>query len=92
MELSDDQLRAVENFQIKHDEFGSVQFLQPVDLLSASPTQDRKGIKNIPEKVVKFTRAVLSVYPDDDENPGGKLSFINFLFASWERLERPRKG
>lgn len=76
MEMSDAALTVVDGFEVHYEGLGSVKFLCKVDLLSASPTGTRKGIKRIPGEIVQFSESECVVYPDDSNKPEGK----NFLF------------
>ncbi|KAJ1554433.1 hypothetical protein HK096_003583, partial [Nowakowskiella sp. JEL0078] len=73
MKYPDAELRAIEDFSLSVPGFGSIKFLKPVDLLSASPTGDKSGIKLIPGHVVLIAKQVVEVYPvenyDEDSVP-----------------------
>ncbi|KAJ8328252.1 hypothetical protein QVD99_000765 [Batrachochytrium dendrobatidis] len=67
--MSDEELRRVERFTIRHSSFGSVCFLTPVDLLSASHLGTRAGIEHIPGTIVIFEPKLCIVYPDEENKP-----------------------
>ncbi|KAJ3031825.1 UNVERIFIED_CONTAM: hypothetical protein HDU68_012331 [Siphonaria sp. JEL0065] len=67
MEMSDAQLRRVNQYTITLPGIGKVQFLEPVNLLLASPTNTRKGIALIPGTVVVIAPKMVQVYPNDEE-------------------------
>lgn len=69
MQYSDEELRSVNGFEISLDGVGSVKFLEPVDLLDVSPTQDRRGIKLIAASLVIISHCSCTVYPDDLNKP-----------------------
>ncbi|KAJ1557874.1 hypothetical protein HK096_004876, partial [Nowakowskiella sp. JEL0078] len=73
MKYPDSELRSIENFSLSVPGYGSIKFLKPIDLLSASPTGDKSGIKLIPGHVVTIAKQVVEVYPvenyDEDVVP-----------------------
>lgn len=73
MELSKEQLSSVSNFQVGLEGYGSVKFLQPVDLWSVGcsldPHHALDGIRRIPGKIVTFAKYVIIVYGDDSFKP-----------------------
>ena len=62
-DMSDQQLKSVVGFKISLRNIGSVKFLEPVDLLEASPTGNRSGLEMIPGTVVILEPKVCTVYP-----------------------------
>ncbi|KAI8615851.1 nuclear protein 96-domain-containing protein [Chytriomyces sp. MP71] len=66
MQLSDTQLTQVEGYTIRLAGFGSVRFLEPVNLLQASPSGTRSGIARIPGEVVILRHKAIEVYPDEE--------------------------
>ncbi|RKO87511.1 nucleoporin autopeptidase-domain-containing protein, partial [Blyttiomyces helicus] len=76
MLLSDDELRNVEGYKVILPGVGQVEFLAPVDLLDASPTSNRNGIRDIPGTVIIFKPKICSVYPDE-ENKAPPGSGVN---------------
>ncbi|KAJ3344175.1 hypothetical protein HDU91_000271 [Kappamyces sp. JEL0680] len=87
--MSDAELSAVSNFSISVPLYGSVTFLEPVDLLSASPTKNRSGIQQIAGEVVIISNQVVTVYPDDETKapPGEGLNVpaIITLSSCWPK-------
>jgi nuclear pore complex protein Nup98-Nup96 len=69
LRMSDEDLRNVEGFTVSIPLHGSVIFLEPVDLLSASPTKTRSGIQDIPGEIVIISSQLVIVYPDDEVKP-----------------------
>ncbi|ORY36323.1 hypothetical protein BCR33DRAFT_722124 [Rhizoclosmatium globosum] len=67
LELSDAELTRVEGYTVILPTVGKVRFLEPVNLLQASPTGNRAGIAQIPGKIVLLKHKVIEVYPDDTE-------------------------
>jgi hypothetical protein len=67
--LSDEELHAVEGFCVSLPQVGSIKFLKPVDLLTASPTGTRAGISQIPGSLIILEPKVCTVYPDEDCKP-----------------------
>ena len=67
--LSDEELRSVSGFSVSLPSIGSVKFLEPVDLLDASPTGSRSGIHEIPGVVVILEPKLCTVYPDESVKP-----------------------
>ncbi|KAJ3259284.1 Nuclear pore complex protein Nup98-Nup96 [Boothiomyces macroporosus] len=66
LHMSDEELRSVKDFKVKVPLYGSIHFLEPVDLLAASPTGTRAGIKEIPGNVIQIKPQVVIVNPDED--------------------------
>ncbi|KAJ3126875.1 hypothetical protein HK100_010035 [Physocladia obscura] len=72
MKLSDVELTHVDSYTVILPGVGKVKFLEPVNLLQASPTGTRAGIANIPGTVVILKHKAIEVYPDEDEkDPAG---------------------
>ncbi|KAJ3324844.1 Nuclear pore complex protein Nup98-Nup96, partial [Boothiomyces sp. JEL0866] len=67
LHMSDDELRSVKDFKVKVPLYGSIHFLEPVDLLAASPTGTRAGIKEIPGNVIQIKPQVVIVNPDEEK-------------------------
>ncbi|KAJ3024711.1 UNVERIFIED_CONTAM: hypothetical protein HDU68_007869 [Siphonaria sp. JEL0065] len=67
MQLSDAELRRVEGYTVILPSIGKVKFLDPVDLIKASPTGTRAGIAQIPGTIVLLKHKVIEVYPDETE-------------------------
>ncbi|TPX47451.1 hypothetical protein SeMB42_g02447 [Synchytrium endobioticum] len=67
--MTDAQLQSVKDFTITHPQYGSITFLAPVDLLSASPNGTREGIRRIPGNIVQIRYKVVIVYPDESIKP-----------------------
>ncbi|KAJ3105705.1 hypothetical protein HDU97_007682 [Phlyctochytrium planicorne] len=67
MEMSDIELTRVQGFTVSLENVGKVKFLEPVNLLQASPTGTREGIAEIPGSVVILRHKAVDVYPDDNE-------------------------
>ncbi|KAJ3192738.1 hypothetical protein HK101_006032, partial [Irineochytrium annulatum] len=65
LQMSDEELTRVRDFTVSMEGMGKVKFLEPVDLLQASPTGTREGIRMIPGTVIIFTKRMCTVYPDD---------------------------
>ncbi|KAJ3129772.1 hypothetical protein HK098_000141 [Nowakowskiella sp. JEL0407] len=66
MKYSDKSLKAVEDFTVSVPGVGSIKFLQPVDLIKASPTGDKSGIKLIPGHTIIIKQAMVEVYPEEN--------------------------
>ncbi|KAJ3413654.1 Nuclear pore complex protein Nup98-Nup96 [Chytridiales sp. JEL 0842] len=64
MQLPDKDLRSLPNFTITRSRYGQIRFLQPVNLLEASPTGCRCGIRDIPSQVVIINRKEVEVNPE----------------------------
>ncbi|KAJ3068817.1 hypothetical protein HDU98_008055 [Podochytrium sp. JEL0797] len=72
LQLSDAELTRVEGYTVLLADVGKVRFLEPVNLLQASPTGNRAGIKHIPGTVVVLKHKVIEVYPDEtNKDPVG---------------------
>ncbi|KAI9099702.1 nuclear protein 96-domain-containing protein [Phlyctochytrium arcticum] len=69
LRMSDEELRHVPNFKISLAGVGYIKWLEPVDLLEASPTKDRSGIEDIPGTIVTLAPKLATVYPDDTNKP-----------------------
>ncbi|KAJ3039189.1 hypothetical protein HDV00_012512 [Rhizophlyctis rosea] len=67
LKRDDASLQAVQGFCVKLPGVGKVSFLEPVDLLAASPTGDRGGIRDIPGNVIVIEPKVITVYPDEEK-------------------------
>ncbi|KAI9350157.1 nuclear protein 96-domain-containing protein [Obelidium mucronatum] len=67
MMLSDVELTRVEGYTVILPTVGKVRFLEPVNLIQASPSKTRAGIVNIPGTIVILKHKVIEVYPDDTE-------------------------
>lgn len=67
--MSDKELSQVENFSLHVEGIGSLKFLEPVDLLHASPTGTRAGIQQIPGRVAILEPKLCTVYPDESAKP-----------------------
>ncbi|KAJ3408557.1 hypothetical protein HDU80_005274 [Chytriomyces hyalinus] len=65
LQMSDAELTQVEGYTVSLPNIGRVKFLQPVNLLQASPTGTRAGIQDIPGNVVILKHKVIEVYPDE---------------------------
>ncbi|KNC99050.1 uncharacterized protein SPPG_06001 [Spizellomyces punctatus DAOM BR117] len=66
---SDEELKALENFKISLPGIGYVRWLEPVNLLEASPTKNREGLGQIAGTIVTFQPKLITVYPDDATKP-----------------------
>ncbi|KAJ3223087.1 hypothetical protein HDU81_009433 [Chytriomyces hyalinus] len=73
LQMSDAELTQVEGYTVSLPNIGRVKFLQPVNLLQASPTGTRAGIQDIPGTVVILKHKVIEVYPEgcDVKHPVG---------------------
>ncbi|KAJ3013218.1 Nuclear pore complex protein Nup98-Nup96 [Thoreauomyces humboldtii] len=69
LRMESDELRNVRNFKISIPGIGSIEWLEPVDLLEASPTKNRTGLDQIAGKVVTLTPKLANVYPDEATKP-----------------------
>jgi nuclear pore complex protein Nup98-Nup96 len=67
--MSNDELRHIKNLIVTYPGVGSVHFLEPVDLISASPTHDRNGIVKIFGSVIIIEPKVCTVYPGEENKP-----------------------
>jgi nuclear pore complex protein Nup98-Nup96 len=65
LRMSDEELKKVEKFTISIPVFGSVQFIDPVDLHEIG----RNNIQSLPGKTVLIESQLVTVYPDDDDKP-----------------------
>ncbi|KAJ3271760.1 Nuclear pore complex protein Nup98-Nup96 [Terramyces sp. JEL0728] len=65
--MSDDELRAVKDFKVTVPLYGSIHFREPVDLLAASPTGTRSGIRDILGNVIQIKPQVVIVNPDEEK-------------------------
>ena len=89
LDMSDEELRAVEGFTISLPAYGSVSFLEPVDLLSVSPTGNRSGIAAIPGEIVVIASQTVTVYPDETKKPnqgqGLNVPAVISLLSCWPK-------
>ncbi|TPX35117.1 hypothetical protein SmJEL517_g02431 [Synchytrium microbalum] len=69
LSMTDAQLKSVHGFTITHPKYGRIRFLKPVNLLEASTTGTREGIRHIPSNIVVITHKNVTVYPDDTKKP-----------------------
>ncbi|KAG0228754.1 hypothetical protein BGW42_001996 [Actinomortierella wolfii] len=60
--MSREELKAVDNFKVGNQKWGSVSFAAPVDLTGIN-------LNDICGKLVKFSRKSCTVYPDDNAKP-----------------------
>ncbi|ORX64064.1 hypothetical protein BCR32DRAFT_298227 [Anaeromyces robustus] len=67
--MSNEELKHVKNLIVTYPGIGSVHFLEPVDLISASPTHDRNGIVKIFGNVIIIEPKVCTVYPGEENKP-----------------------
>jgi hypothetical protein len=67
LRMSDAELKKVSNFQVSIPVFGSVTFVEPVDLLSVPG--GRAGIQYIPDTIIVLESQLLTVYPDESIKP-----------------------
>ncbi|KAI9339364.1 nucleoporin autopeptidase-domain-containing protein [Obelidium mucronatum] len=65
--MTDTQLRNISNYTVALAGVGEIQFLEPVDLLQASPNKSRTGIAMIPGTIVLLQHRMVQVYPDEYE-------------------------
>jgi nuclear pore complex protein Nup98-Nup96 len=66
LRMSDDELRHFQGFKISIPIYGSVEFLESIDLLSH---EGRKGIQTIPDNIVCIEPQLITVYPDESLKP-----------------------
>jgi len=67
--MTNEELKHVKNLIVTYPGIGSVHFLEPVDLISASPTHDRNGIVKIFGSVIIIEPKVCTVYPGEENKP-----------------------
>jgi nuclear pore complex protein Nup98-Nup96 len=67
--MSNEELNHVENLIVTYPGVGSIHFLEPVDLISASPTHDRNGIVKIFGNIIIIEPKVCTVYPGEENKP-----------------------
>ncbi|KAI8816094.1 nuclear protein 96-domain-containing protein, partial [Fimicolochytrium jonesii] len=68
-QMETEELRAVSNFRISVADIGYIQWLEPVDLIEASPTGNRSGLDQIAGNIVILAPKLANVYPDDITKP-----------------------
>ncbi|TPX54026.1 hypothetical protein PhCBS80983_g06070 [Powellomyces hirtus] len=69
LRMETEDLRAVKNFKISVPGIGSIHWLEPVDLIEASPTKNRSGLDQIAGNIVILAPKLATVYPDDTNKP-----------------------
>ncbi|KAI8810850.1 hypothetical protein BJ742DRAFT_851518 [Cladochytrium replicatum] len=69
LRMNDHELSQLPDFEVSLEGVGRVRFLDPVDLISASPTKDANGIHLIPGKLIVIEPKVVVVYPDEEGKP-----------------------
>jgi len=67
--MTNEELKSVKNLIVTYPGVGSIHFLEPVDLISASPTHDRNGIVKIFGSVIIIEPKVVTVYPGEENKP-----------------------
>ncbi|KAJ3411526.1 hypothetical protein HDV05_002087 [Chytridiales sp. JEL 0842] len=67
MDMSEAELSRLENFTVSLPGVGKIRFLEPVNLIQASPTGTIEGIAKIPGTVIILRHKVVEVYPDETE-------------------------
>jgi nuclear pore complex protein Nup98-Nup96 len=67
MDMSEAELSRLENFTVILPGVGKIRFLEPVNLLQASPTGTVEGISRIPGTVIILRHKMVEVYPDETE-------------------------
>lgn len=72
MDMSESELSRLQGFSISMPGIGKVKFLEPVNLLQASPTGTKEGIREIPGTIVVLRHKMIEVYPGEtDKDPVG---------------------
>ena len=76
MDMTDAELSHVIGFIVTHPGVGRIKFLEPVNLLQASPTGTHEGIPYIPGHVVVIQHRMAEVYPEglSLSLPGGEFT------------------
>ncbi|ORX51427.1 hypothetical protein BCR36DRAFT_582976 [Piromyces finnis] len=67
--MTNEELKHVKDLIVTYPGVGSVHFLEPVDLISASPTNDRNGIVKIFGSIIIIEPKVCTVYPGEENKP-----------------------
>jgi hypothetical protein len=94
LRLSDEELRAVSNFEVSIPIYGTIQFLEPVDLLSACDNK-RSNLSSMTGRIIVIEHRLVTVYPDEDLKPevgkGLNVPAIITLVGCWAKDKRTGK-
>ncbi|KAI3631797.1 hypothetical protein MIR68_010270 [Amoeboaphelidium protococcarum] len=74
LEMPESQLKAVHNFTISHEMYGSIKWLVPVDLTEFIVNDNRSYLARIPGEVVVFSKKACEVYPEQIISLGASMN------------------
>ncbi|KAI3652187.1 hypothetical protein MP228_003490 [Amoeboaphelidium protococcarum] len=74
LEMPESQLKAVHNFTISHEMYGSIKWLVPVNLTEFIVNDNRSYLARIPGEVVVFSKKACEVYPEQIVSSGVSMN------------------